>query len=137
MKELIDALNEALSFEYTAIIQYNTYSSLLKGINRIGLKEFFSKEIIEELEHSKYLADKITSLGGIPTTETKPFKITDNIKEIIEELLKSEQETIERYKKYSEIAEKMGYIDIKIQLENIIAEESQHRDELKKILSNI
>ncbi len=137
MKELIDALNEDLAFEYSAIIQYITYSAVVKGINRIELSEFFINEINDELEHAKYLSNKISSLGGTPTIEPKSFKITDSVKEMLEELLKAEEETIERYRKHAELAEKMGHIDIKVQLENIILDEAKHRDEIKKILYNI
>ncbi|MEO0143935.1 MAG: ferritin-like domain-containing protein [candidate division WOR-3 bacterium] len=137
MKELIDALNEDLAFEYSAIIQYITYSAIVKGISRLELGEFFLKEINDELEHAKYLSNKISALGGTPIIEPKTFKITENVKEMLEELLKAEEETIERYKRHSQLAEKLGYIDIKVQLENIILDEAKHRDEIKKILHNI
>jgi len=137
MEELINALNEDLAFEYSAIIQYITYSALISGLSRIELKEFFINEVYDELEHAKFLADKITALGGKPIITPKPFKLVENPKEMIEELLKAEEETIERYKKHIELAQKYNQIDIKVQLENIIVDESKHRDELKKILKNI
>ncbi len=137
MKELIEALNEDLEFEYTAIIQYITYSATIKGISRLELKEFFLDEINDELEHAKYLSDKISALGGTPSIKPRAFKITENVKEMIEELLKAEEDTIERYKKHSELAEKLGYVDIKVKLENIILDEAKHRDELRKILEKI
>jgi bacterioferritin len=129
MEELINALNEDLAFEYSAIIQYITYSAIVK--------EFFINEVNDELEHAKFLADKITALGGKPIITPKPLKLVENPKEMIEELLKAEEETIERYKKHIELAQKYNQIDIKVQLENIIVDESKHRDELKKILKNI
>jgi bacterioferritin len=129
MEELINALNEDLAFEYSAIIQYITYSAIVK--------EFFINEVNDELEHAKFLADKITALGGKPIITPKPFKLVENPKEMIEELLKAEEETIERYKKHIELAQKYNQIDIKVQLENIIVDESKHKDELKKILKNI
>ncbi len=137
MEELINALNEDLAFEYSAIIQYITYSAIIGGLSRIELKEFFINEVNDELEHAKFLADKITALGGKPIINPKPFKLVENPKEMIEELLKAEEETIERYKKHIELAQKYNQVDIKVQLENIIVDESKHRDELKKILKNI
>ncbi len=137
MKELIEGLNEDLEFEYTAIIQYITYSATIKGISRIELKEFFLDEVNDELEHAKYLSHKISALGGTPSIKPRTFKITEDVKEMVEELLKAEEDTIERYKRHSELAEKLGYVDIKVQLENIILDEAKHRDELKKILEKI
>ncbi|MCS7244577.1 MAG: ferritin-like domain-containing protein [candidate division WOR-3 bacterium] len=137
MKELIDALNEDLAFEYSAIIQYITYSALIKGINRVELKEFFLNEINDELEHAKYLSDKISALGGTPSVVPKSFKITEDPREMIEELLNAEEKTIERYANHAKLAEKLGHIDIKVQLENIIVDEARHRDELKKILEKL
>lgn len=137
IEKLIEALNEDLAFEYSAIIQYITYSALIKGINRIELKEFFLNEINDELEHAKYLSNKVSALGGTPTVVPKSFKITEDLKEMIEELLNAEENTIKRYKEHAKLAEELGHIDIKIQLENIIVDEARHRDELKKILEKL
>jgi hypothetical protein len=37
-EELMDVLNEALSLEYTAAIQYNQHSMLLKGAGKVALR---------------------------------------------------------------------------------------------------
>ena len=67
-QQLVDALNADLAGEYQAIIMYVTYAASVTGPHRPTLKEFFANEIPEELTHAQFLAEKIASLGGTPTT---------------------------------------------------------------------
>src|SRR5690625_7591220 len=69
MEELIEGLNEDLSHEYGAAIQYSYSASVVTGIHRPSLKPFFESEITDELGHAMYLSEKIRALGGQPTTK--------------------------------------------------------------------
>lgn len=71
VKELIEGLNEDLAGEYSAIIMYNHNAATVSGIYRQVLKPFFESEISDEQGHALYLAEKIKTLGGTPTTH--PF----------------------------------------------------------------
>jgi bacterioferritin len=134
VRDLIDGMNEDLAAEYQAVIMYRTYASLVTGPWRQELRGFFEGEIPDELGHAAFLADKIVALGGVPVTQAQPVPIPRTSREMLENALQAEVDTIERYTKRLEQAEACGEISIKVQLENLIVDESQHRDDLRRML---
>jgi bacterioferritin len=131
---LIDGLNEDLGFEYAAIITYRTYASLVRGPHRQELRNFFASEIPDELAHAEMLADKITALGGMPTTMAKPVKVTDDAKQMLQNAFEDEAATIKRYIARRKQAEDLEEIGLAVELDTLIADETKHRDELRLIL---
>lgn len=134
LKALIDGLNEDLAAEYQAVVMYRTYASLVTGPWRIELRQFFESEIPDELGHAAFLADKIVALGGVPTTQVQPVPIPRNAREMLENALQAEVDTIDRYMTRIRQAEEAGEIAVKLQLENALLDESQHRDDLRRML---
>jgi bacterioferritin len=134
VKELIDGLNEDLAAEYQAVVMYRTYASLVTGPYRGELRGFFEGEIPDELNHAAFLADRVVALGGVPTTEVRPVPIPRNNREMLENALQAEVETIERYTRRIDQADAVGELSIKIQLEDLIVDESQHRDDIRRML---
>lgn len=134
IRELIDGLNEDLAAEYQAVVMYRTYASLVSGPWRQELKAFFENEIPDELGHAAFLADKVVALGGIPTTEVKPVPIPRTSREMLENALQAEVDTIERYTRRIQQAEAAGEISVKVQLEDLIVDESTHRDDIRRML---
>ena len=135
-KDLIDGLNEDLAAEYQAIIMYRTYASQVTGPYRSELRSFFESEIPDELGHAAFLADKIIALGGTPTVVPAPVPIAKTNREMVENALQAEVDTLARYTKRVDQAEKAGEIGIKLQLENIIVDESNHRDDMRRTLTD-
>ena len=133
-KELLEGLNEDLAAEYQAVIMYRTYASLVSGPYRQDLRAFFESEIPDELAHAGFLADKIVALGGTPTVKPAAIPLTKDNKEMLEHALQGEVETIARYTKRAEQAEAAGELAIKLQLENMIVDESTHRDDIRRML---
>lgn len=133
-KKLIEGLNEDLANEYSAIIMYRCYASMVKGPYRQELRTFFSGEVPDELTHAELLADKIVALGGTPTTEPKPVKLSDDARVMLENALIAEKETIMRYVKRRRQAEEVEDYGLAVELDNLIADESKHRDELELML---
>lgn len=133
---LIEGLNEDLAAEYEAVIMYRTYAALVSGPYRQDLRAFFESEIPDELMHAALLADKIVALGGMPTTAPGPVPITSDNREMLENALQAEVATIERYTRRIQQAEKAGEISIKLQLETLIVDESNHRDDIRRMLKD-
>ena len=133
-KALIDGLNEDLAAEYQAVIMYRTYASLVSGPWRQELRAFFEGEIPDELGHAAYLADKVVALGGIPVVEPGPVPVVKDNKEMMEKTLQAEIDIIARYTKRVEQAEAAGEIALKVQLENMIFDETTHRDDIRRML---
>ncbi|MFD2703892.1 ferritin-like domain-containing protein [Salibacterium lacus] len=135
-KELIDGLNVDLAHEYAAIIMYNNYAAVVSGMYRQVLKPFFEGEVTDEQAHALYLAEKIKTLGGEPTTKPADIKQTDDVKEMLQAAKKSEEDTIERYKQRAKQAEAIGLIELQNRLEDFITDETGHMEELGRLLSD-
>lgn len=133
--ELIRGLNEDLANEYTAVITYRTYASKVQGPWRMELRAFFEGEIPDELLHAQKLCDKIVALGGEPTLEPKPVKPASTAKEMLRNSLEDEKATIDRYVERRRQAEEAGEYGLAIDLDEMIADESQHRDDISMILA--
>lgn len=131
---LIDALNGDLAHEYAAVIQYNTYAAAVKGPFRDDLRRFFQAEVPDELLHAQYLADKIVRMGGIPTTQASEVKYAAEPKEMLQAVYDAEDGAVKRYTERLEQAEAAGDIALRVQLEDFIADETNHRDEVKLML---
>ena len=133
---LIDALNHDLASEFQAIVMYTTYSSQVKGPYRPQLVQFMQAEIPDELGHAQFLADKIVTLGGVPTTTPLPVAPAETNREMLERILEAESKAVAGYTQRTEQARAAGEIGLAIQLETMIQDETGHYEETKKILED-
>ena len=133
-QKLIDGLNEDLSHEYEAVISYLLFSSLTHGHARLELASFFDTEIADELGHAKFLARKIVALGGTPTAEPAPVKLPKDNKGMLEAALQAEKDTIARYTRRIAEAEAAGELGLKVDLEQLVSDETGHKEALERIL---
>lgn len=134
---LIEGLNEDLAHEYQAILMYNSYAAMSSGIHRPLLKGFFEAEIPEELRHAQFLADKITALGGTPTTRPAELRLVQDTRQMLEQVLEAETETITRYVTRRKQAEAYGDYGLAAELDTIISDETRHKEETEKLLRGI
>lgn len=132
---LIDGLNRDLAGEYQAIVMYTQYSAKLTGPYRRELRALFQAEIADERGHAQFLADKIATLGGEPTTEPRAVCRADQPREMLEQALVAEKQAIADYAERLRQAEAFGDIGLKVHLENQLADETRHKEELERILA--
>jgi len=132
---LIDGLNEDLRGEFQAVIMYRLFASMVQGPYRQELRTFFAEEIPEELMHAQILADKISAMGGTPSAEASKVKVVHEAKEMIQVALDAEIETIARYVQRRKQAEDAGEHGLAAQFDDLIMDETHHRDELKQMLA--
>lgn len=131
---LIDKLNEDLSNELSAIIQYITYSAQVTGPFRPQLESFFLKEVPDEQGHAQFLANKIVALGGVPTTLAAPVAPAETNKELLEAVLVAERKAIAGYKERAQQADEFGDVGLKVQLEDMVRDETEHAEQTERIL---
>ncbi|WP_163537130.1 ferritin-like domain-containing protein [Gracilibacillus sp. YIM 98692] len=136
LQELIDGLNEDLANEYAATIMYTYHASVVSGLYRSLLKPFFEDEINDEIGHALYLSDKIKTLGGTPTTTPAKVEQLTNVQDMLKATLKAETETIERYEKRKEQADELGFTELVVKLEDMIADETNHKEETERLLAD-
>ena len=132
---LVAGLNHDLAGEYQAILMYSHYAAKLTGPCRGELRGLFQAEIADELGHAQFLADKIAALGEEPTTEARRVQPANHPREMLENALAAEKQAITGYGERLRQAEDYGDIGLKVALENQIADETRHKEELERILT--
>ncbi|RDW19900.1 ferritin-like domain-containing protein [Oceanobacillus chungangensis] len=136
LEKLIEGLNVDLAHEYGAAIQYTYSASVVTGLYRSALKPFFEDEITDELGHALYLSEKVKSLGGTPTTESAKVPQPTEVKELLEAVLESETNTIKRYEERMQQADNLGLTELKVKLEDLITDETHHKEEVERLLAD-
>jgi bacterioferritin len=130
--EVIECLNAALKLELGAINQYWLHYRMLAnwGYTKLAKKE--RAESIEEMEHADKLVDRILFLEGHPNLQqVAPLLIGENIKEVLECDLKSEQIAREAYAKSREVCRNhKDYVSMAI-FEKLLEDEEEHIDFLE------
>jgi len=133
-KGLIEGLNEDLANELGAAILYLYQTSTASGWEGEELREFLAPEVTGEMTHAIFLAEKIASLGGKPTTQPTQHKCPKDVKGMMKYDLKLEREAIAGYQKRCQQAEEAGEIGLKLKLEVIIVDETGHAEQIERIL---
>ncbi len=135
-QELIEALNRDLAAEYAAVIQYTQYSARVRGPWRTELRGFFQAEIADEQMHAQYLADRIAAMGGIPTTLPSPVPDAPDAESMLRAIHAAEQQAVRNYSERAQQADQLGEVALKVQLENMVADEQNHMQEVAQILAD-
>lgn len=134
---LIEGLNHDLAGELQAIIMYLHYAAAATGVDRLELAEFFQREIQDELRHALFLANKITALGGEPIDEPLPVPRAESNRAMIERVLEAEERTIKAYTERMKQAEEFGDYGLANDLQDIISDETRHKEECEKLLRGL
>jgi bacterioferritin len=132
---LIDGLNHDLAGEYQAVLTYTHYSAKLTGPYRRELRALFQAEIADELRHAQFLADKIVALGGEPTTQPRSVPRADQPREMLKRVLAAEEQAVTDYVASVRRAAAFGDVGLKAALENLVADETRHKEEVERILA--
>jgi bacterioferritin (cytochrome b1) len=132
--ELIGLLNEAISLEYTACVQYNQMSMLLTGRDKVLFEDLFKDSSKESLSHAKMWGDRIVYLGGVPKAQLGTIRQSTDANEMLQIGFETEKRAVELYSKARSVCkhEATGYM-----LENHILEEDQDVEEFQKLLGKV
>ncbi len=127
-QKIIEALNKDISDELAAIIQYMQHHYMAEGMESPSIIELFKKTSIDEMKHAERLAERVSYLGGEPTTTLSKVKKGGNLKKMIKDDLDSEHEAIKRYKDHIKLCEDSNDPVTRLMLEQILADEEKHAD---------
>jgi len=87
--------------------------------------------------HAEYLANKIAALGGTPTTTPVAVPPASDLKQMLLNVHRAEEETIARYLERRHQAEQLGDFGLVNDLEDIISDETKHKEAIEMILRGL
>jgi len=134
-QELIDALNEDLSYELAAIVQYIYHHVMAAGFDSPEIDERFRSTSMDEMKHAEKIAERIDYYEAVPTTKMGPILVGGDVKKMIEDDLAGEHDAIARYKAHIKLAERLGDAGTRLMLEQILLDEEGHAHQWETILA--
>lgn len=136
-EEMIQLLNNDIQHEIHAALTYLQQHATAPGLRGQMLRQILAPEIPGEIQHAITLSDKVVALGGTPELASKPVQQHSSVIDMIRHDLKLEEEAVANYTKRADQAEELGDLGLKVVLENLAAEESDHRDMLERLARDI
>ena len=130
---LLTGLNEALNRELSTIIRYLLQGSMIRGRRNQSLRQMYREEVVDEIGHAQYLADKIVMLGGAPKVNPDLTPPPADVEDMIKNDLAKEESDVAHYKKLADLADQSGDIELKMKMEEQAADEAHHADELRRM----
>ena len=136
-KEMLDMLNKAIARELQVTIQYMWQHVMWKGLKGFAVKDELKSVAITEMKHAEEIAERLTYLGGTPTTKPEPIFVGGSLKEMIEHNKKDEEGAIKMYKDIIKMAKDEGDEVTKRMFQKILADEEEHHDTFSGLLEEI
>jgi bacterioferritin len=140
-EEIIQLLNDSLATELVCVLRYKRHHFTAHGLASPKIAEEFLVHANEEAAHADRLARRIVQLGGEPdfspdslSARHADYDDSADLKAMIKANLIAERVAIEAY---SQIIALIGDKDSTTRrlLEDILADEQEHADELKDWLA--
>jgi bacterioferritin len=91
----IECLNSALRLQHRSVLHYSLVAGSVIGLEYQAHAEKMREHSLSELEDATRLVEKITALGGEPTTEVAQLAFTADPDKSIDKLIECESETLE------------------------------------------
>ena len=133
-QQLIANLNEDLAREYQAIIAYVVYSQVLKGAQYMSIAAELEVHAAEELRHALIVSKQIDYLGGTPTVQPKPVKLSDRPEALLRFDLQNEIDTIRNYRERVRQCEALNEFAMAEHIREILKDEQEHAIDLATAL---
>jgi len=134
--EVIDAFNEALSEELTAISQYFLHAEMCENWGYHKLAEAIKKESLDEMRHAEKVIERMLFLEGSPNMgKLQKLNIGQTVPEMLKNDLKLESNAVAMYNRLVLLARKAedhGSAEI---FKDILEDEEGHVDMLETQLS--
>jgi bacterioferritin (cytochrome b1) len=93
--EQIDALNAALRLQHRSVLLYSITAGSVIGLEYQAHADKMRNHALAELEDATRLVEKITAIGGEPTTDVAEITFTADPAEALDRLIEAESETLE------------------------------------------
>lgn len=136
-EEVIALLNQALATELTCVLRYRRHHFTAEGLESPKIADEFLVHANEELAHADRLARRIVQLGGEPDFGPEglldrghaDYDESTTLADMIEANLVAERVAVESYRQMIALLPKQDTTTRRL-LEDILADEEEHADEL-------
>jgi bacterioferritin len=134
--EIIDALNDILTGELTAINQYFLHARMCENWGYKRLWEKVRAESIDEMKHADKLIQRILFLDGVPNVQRlAKVNIGQTVPEQLKLDLELERGALLKLNQYIELARSVGDNGTRDLFEDILESEEDHVNWLEEQLS--
>ena len=128
-KPIIDALNDVLSAELTAINQYFLHAKMLENWGLMRLAGKLRAESIDEMKHADAVIDRILYLDGLPNLQRLgKLRIGETVPEMFACDMQLELEAIPRLNEAVALCREHADNGTRALLEQILVDEEEHLD---------
>lgn len=134
--QLIEKLNEVLSWELAGIVQNMNNASMITGVARAEFVGMFNANSRENHDHAQELSERIAALGGIPTVEAAKITQATSLEDMLEAALTLEINAMKAWQAALEASD-VAPEGIAFWLEDMISEEQEHIDEFRMLTGKV
>lgn len=92
-------LNDGITRVIQVSIQYRWQHVQWRGVKYVAITEESKNIAIQEMKHLETIAERLFYLGGTPMTRPTPIFVGNNLKEMIQQDVKDEENAISLYKR--------------------------------------
>jgi len=136
--EVLELLNEVLTAELTAINQYFIHAKMTHNWGYSKLAEHMRHESIDEMKDADKVIERILYFDGVPNMQRlNPVRVGEHVKEMHELDLAVEADAIDRLNRAIARCREVGDNGSRVLLEEILAGEEEHYDDLAGRLERI
>jgi bacterioferritin len=130
-------LNQAIAREMQVSIQYMWQHVQWVGVKGFAVHDELKAIAITEMKHAEAIAERLSYLGGAPTTKPTEIVVGKTLKEMIERDVKDEENAVKLYKQIIAQARKEKDETTEILFMNILKDEEEHHDTFTTLLEEI
>ena len=134
-QQLLDLLNRSIARELQVSIQYMWHHVMAVGLPSPAIKEIFKDIAIEEMKHAEQFAERLDQLGGAPTTVPSPIMTGGDLRKMIADDVKAEQEAVQLYLEAIRRASEVGDPTTRVLFEQVLATEEDHLKTFQDMLA--
>ncbi len=125
-RRLLLILNESISLELAAIIQYMWQHVMVQGLESAEFMDILRKVSVQEMKHAETFAERLDYLGGIPTTKPGEIKVGGSAKKMLRDNVAAEKSAIDLYKRAIKLCQKLDDPASRHMYEDILEQEEEH-----------
>ena len=131
-EKVLEALNEALSEELTAINQYILHSEMCANWGYEKLHDVIEHRAIDEMKHAEKLIARVLFLEGMPiVSKLNPLHVGDAVAVQLQNDIEAEYGAVKAYNEGVHLAVEVGDNTTRALLESILHDEEEHIDWLE------